>query len=146
MLDGSNELRALCRQEWTAIETIAVPSEYPLGIIFQTTASKTVITGTDHMLKDRTDIFSLKIWNYDEEKWWPEFRAEFGVRNFAHEWKNRLVSKLFHPPRNVRFFTHEDFNEVLYMRETILMRCVAMEFSAPEDPKPRLLITAEQCK
>ena len=55
------------------------------------------------------------------------------------------MSRLFYPPRNVRFFTSEEFDEVLATREAILMRCLAVEFSVPEDPKPRLLITAEQC-
>ena len=72
-------------------------------------------------------------------------RARKGVRDLAREWSELPVSRLFHPPRNVRFFTDEEFDDVLDTREAILMRCVAMEFSAPEDPKPRLLITAEQC-
>ena len=145
MVDGSEELRALCRQELIAIETIWRRTPYLLGITFQTTAGKITIIGEDHMLKDKTDIFSLSVSKYDEKKWWPEIRAEEGVRDLAREWGELSVSQLFRPPRNVRFFTDEDFDEILDTREAILMRCVAMEFSAPEDPKPRLLITAEQC-
>lgn len=146
-LDGAEQLRDLCDQMWLRIMVIGKPkpSKYSADIVFHAEARSVKVTGEAHILEDGGDIFSLKIRDHDEQTWWPEFRRDYGVRDFAQEWKDRAVSRLFHPPRNVRFFMDEEFDDVLYTREAILMRCVAMEFWTPEDPKPRLLITAEQC-
>lgn len=146
-LDGAVQFDILFSQSWRRIVVVRgpEPSPYYAYIAFHTRSGEIRVSGEPHILKGGTDIFSLRADSYDKETWWPDFSREYGVRDFVQEWRARPVARLFEPPRKARFFTDDDFDEVEYTREAFLMRCVAMEFSAPEDPKPRLLITAEQC-
>lgn len=144
-MKGVRQLRVLVEREWVKLEIPGKKGPYHSDVLFETSDRKVRIIGEPHMLKDNTDRYSLRIFSNGEDAWLPDWRDGFGARDLTQEWTKRPVARLFRAPRRVRFFTDLDFNEIgFYDREEhILTRCIALEFSVPEDPKPRLLITAE---
>ncbi len=145
VLPGAEQLRTLWTSPWNQIKVIRSNNIYLLDIVFETPEATVSIKGEDHLDAESYDIFSLWIREHDEERWWPEIRAKSGVRVLSEEWAGCPVARLFQPPRGVRFFTSNDFSqEMKYVEEGILKKCLGLEFFAPDEPKARLLITVEQ--
>ena len=118
-------------------------------LLFDTDQGLLRVRGEAHMIKrpDVTtragdDIFSLWIEEFDLRNWWKPNKEPISL---SDRWRGESVYGLMDPPREVRFYTESDFDyPILYPKDSVLKRCVALEFTSHIDEGACLLLTAEQ--
>jgi hypothetical protein len=150
VLEGSYLLRHLVEEHWVrvvAYKRLKASQYYPF-VVFHTPKMSIVINGEAHMSEPGCDVFSLKIAEFDSGKWESELKiasSSSGSRlDVAATGANRSIEILYKGPRCVRFFTSSDFiDPMLHTRESVLMRCVAVEFFVEGAPDARLLVAEE---
>jgi hypothetical protein len=133
---------------WTVVRTMPLRRNPDIlwDLVFESDRGTIGIKGTDHLLPNGVDVFSLRLYEHTDTKeglWSPDSGRE-GLY-LDRLWRGTKLEQLLHPPRSVKLFTSLFMNDVVAPPKSLLERCTAIEFfKETEAERISLVIAADQ--